>query len=183
MYKAMVTQLTYYDLLGIKANASLGEIEEAYQSILAKSYRPQLSEAQVMFLEKLHEAYAVLTDPSERHTYDYELKRVLKSMDKSFNTNANTIILDRELTIHFSQAHNRDQSQANLSSISDIVEKQVESDPPEEDPDHLSSEWNLDTLDEKTYEHPKIGDVRVVWTYILAGLVVFFGLFFSGVFK
>ncbi|HUP48621.1 MAG TPA: J domain-containing protein [Thermoanaerobaculia bacterium] len=62
----------YYDILGVKNNASEDEIKKAYRK-LAKKYHPDVNkgnkEAENKFKE-LSEAYAVLADKEKREQYD-----------------------------------------------------------------------------------------------------------------
>ena len=63
----------YYEILGIKKEATPDEIKSAYRT-LAKKYHPDVSketkeEAEAKFKE-LSEAYEVLSDDSKRQTYD-----------------------------------------------------------------------------------------------------------------
>jgi molecular chaperone DnaJ len=70
----MSTKRDYYEILGIKKNASLDEIKKAYRE-LALRYHPdrvpheQKKEAEEKFKE-ISEAYAVLSDSQKRALYD-----------------------------------------------------------------------------------------------------------------
>lgn len=70
----MATKREYYEILGIKKNASLDEIKKAYRE-LALRYHPdrvpadQKKQAEEKFKE-ISEAYAVLSDSSKRALYD-----------------------------------------------------------------------------------------------------------------
>ena len=70
----MATKRDYYEILGVKKNASLDEIKKAYRE-LALRYHPdrvpheQKKEAEEKFKE-ISEAYAVLSDSQKRATYD-----------------------------------------------------------------------------------------------------------------
>lgn len=70
----MTTKRDYYEILGVKKNASLDEIKRAYRE-LALRYHPdrvppeQKKEAEQKFKE-ISEAYAVLSDPQKRVLYD-----------------------------------------------------------------------------------------------------------------
>ena len=61
----------YYEILGVKKDASEGEIKKAYRR-LAHKYHPDVSkekDAEKKF-KKLSEAYEVLSDPQKRSQYD-----------------------------------------------------------------------------------------------------------------
>lgn len=70
----MVTKRDYYEILGIKKNATLDEIKKAYRE-MALRYHPdrvpheQKKEAEEKFKE-ISEAYAVLSDSQKRALYD-----------------------------------------------------------------------------------------------------------------
>jgi len=70
----MTTKRDYYEILGVKKNASLDEIKKAYRE-LALRYHPdrvpheQKKEAEEKFKE-ISEAYAVLSDSQKRALYD-----------------------------------------------------------------------------------------------------------------
>jgi molecular chaperone DnaJ len=61
----------YYDILGIKKNASSEEIKQAYRE-LALHYHPDRNKdpAAVEKFKMINEAYAVLSDPQKRQQYD-----------------------------------------------------------------------------------------------------------------
>jgi len=70
----MATKRDYYEILGVKKNASLDEIKKAYRE-MALRYHPdrvpheQKKEAEEKFKE-ISEAYAVLSDSQKRALYD-----------------------------------------------------------------------------------------------------------------
>ncbi|XP_074585090.1 chaperone protein dnaJ 20, chloroplastic-like [Curcuma longa] len=75
------TARTFYDLLGVPASGSAGEIKKAYKR-LARKYHPDVSPADRAeeytrrFIE-VHEAYETLSDPGLREIYDRQLTRGL----------------------------------------------------------------------------------------------------------
>ena len=66
----------HYALLGVRTDASAGEIRRAYRR-LARRHHPDLNsrpDGPARFAELAH-AYAVLNDPSQRADYDQTLQR------------------------------------------------------------------------------------------------------------
>jgi len=67
----MASQRDYYDILGLKKDASESQIKSAYRQ-LALKYHPDRNkekDAETKFKE-INEAYQVLSDPKKRQTYD-----------------------------------------------------------------------------------------------------------------
>ncbi len=68
----MADKRDYYEVLGVSKNASAEELKKAYKK-LAKQYHPDMNpgdkDAEAKFKE-LNEAYAVLSDESQRSKYD-----------------------------------------------------------------------------------------------------------------
>jgi curved DNA-binding protein CbpA len=67
-----VKDLTYYNLLGIPANADLNAIKKAYRKkamVYHPDKNPGSKEAEEIF-KKVSEAYQVLSDPDRRRRYD-----------------------------------------------------------------------------------------------------------------
>ncbi|MEO1447270.1 MAG: J domain-containing protein, partial [Cyanobacteria bacterium J06635_11] len=66
---------TFYDLLGLRPNASVQDIRRAYRD-LSKLYHPDTTELDsaiaVPKFQALNEAYATLSSPEKRITYDYK---------------------------------------------------------------------------------------------------------------
>jgi hypothetical protein len=110
----------YYKLLGVLPNATTDEIKKAYRQ-LALKYHPDRnpgdknSEA---FFKRVNQAYAVLSDPEERESYNWDYK-------KSQKTSSNQ---DQKQ----SQAESRQEPQVTpqvlLSIVQDIRKKVVGSD-------------------------------------------------------
>ena len=62
----------YYEILGLRENASTEEIRKAYRK-LALHYHPDRNRGDATAEERfkaISEAYAVLTDPEKRRVYD-----------------------------------------------------------------------------------------------------------------
>ena len=71
-----VEQPNYYDLLGLRRGASVQDIRRAYRD-LSKLYHPDTTELEraiaVPKFQALNEAYATLSSPEKRLTYDYKI--------------------------------------------------------------------------------------------------------------
>jgi len=68
----MATKNDYYELLGVKRDASDNDLKKAYRK-MAKQYHPDVKPGDKVAEEKfkeLSEAYSVLSDPGKRRTYD-----------------------------------------------------------------------------------------------------------------
>ena len=80
---------THYDLLGVSRQASYREIGERYRELLAihitlHGSRPACRKQQLR-LRQMREAYLMLSSPTRRMVYDYELKQSEAHRMRRFN--------------------------------------------------------------------------------------------------
>lgn len=72
----MPEPITYYDLLGLKPAASVQDIRRAYRD-LSKLYHPDTTKLEsavaIPKFQALNEAYAALSSPEKRFTYDLKI--------------------------------------------------------------------------------------------------------------
>lgn len=61
----------YYDVLGVKKNATQEEIKKAYRE-LCKKYHPDKNNGDDTKIKEINEAYATIGDPEERKLYDMQ---------------------------------------------------------------------------------------------------------------
>ncbi len=68
--------MNYYDILGIRKNASSEDIKKAYKNLI-KKYHPDVYKGDKTFAEKktteIIEAYDVLSNPNSKQAYDEEI--------------------------------------------------------------------------------------------------------------
>ncbi len=79
--------MNYYERLGIKPNASVQDIRRAYRD-LSKLYHPDTTQLEsaiaIPKFQALNEAYATLSSPEKRLTYDYKTGFSRLSVMQSF---------------------------------------------------------------------------------------------------
>ena len=95
-----MSNLNYYEILEVNENASIEVIDKAYR-VLAKKYHPDVYEgdkkqAEAM-MQKLNEAYDVLSDVNKRSNYDAILKRKKQiELEKSITENKKNSSIDSQ---------------------------------------------------------------------------------------
>ena len=86
--------MTYYEILGVKRNASSAEIKDAYKKLI-KKYHPDLYNGDKDFAEKkakeINVAYDVLSNEEKRKEYDAEVK------SKAFPAEEHNFKIDEEV--------------------------------------------------------------------------------------
>lgn len=111
----------YYEILGVKTNATDYEIKQAYRKLSLKLH-PDKNESDEFFSEifkRLNEAYSVLSDFEKRKQYDFEIKKnvqIKKSIEDYDNLiidsialilvhqNASTSLIQRIFSIGYNRA-------------------------------------------------------------------------------
>lgn len=82
---------SHYDLLGLRPNASVQEIRRAYRD-LSKLYHPDTTELESVIatrkFQALNEAYAILSSPEKRLSYDYKIGYSRLSVMRPLSANA-----------------------------------------------------------------------------------------------
>jgi curved DNA-binding protein CbpA len=75
----IMTNKTYYEILGVLPNASQEEIESQGHFLIQawhpdKFHKPEEKNRAAETIKEINEAYAILRDPDKRASYDWQIK-------------------------------------------------------------------------------------------------------------
>jgi DnaJ-class molecular chaperone len=77
-HKKIPVETEYYDLIGVKPDATPEEIKKSFREVAKKEHpdkHPNNLQAATEKFQRINQAYKVLSDPQKRHIYDHEGSR------------------------------------------------------------------------------------------------------------
>lgn len=119
----------YYEILEVDKNASDEIIEKAYKT-LAKRYHPDLQNGMLKkeYEEKMkiiNEAYSVLSDGTQKATYDEQLKNFTVSIEEYQNIVQENMILRQEIQRLQNSTQNQYVNNMNFQSAQKQYDEQI----------------------------------------------------------